>query len=138
MSSCNFFFELNFSLSHYYSYPLLFHSPPLLKLHYTFPTKHFTPFTPPSLSLITPIVFFLPPLLTTEFLQRLFRVRFPVAALPDVVGLQLHHGLHARQQASTCFQVHLGKQLPASSSGLIVHSLVPTLETQRTWMREFK
>ncbi len=69
-------------------------------------------------------------LLTTEFLQRLLRVSFPVAALPDVTCLQLYHHLHARQGTSTRFQVHLGKQLPASSPWLIVHALVPTFKGQ--------
>lgn len=70
-------------------------------------------------------------LLTTEFLQRLLRVRLPVAALPDVIGLQLYHRLHSRQGTPTCFQVHLGKQLPASSPWLIVHPLVPTFRGKK-------
>lgn len=74
-------------------------------------------------------------LLTTEFLQGLLGICFAVAALPNVTGLQLHHGLHRRQGTSTCFQVHLGKQLPASRSWLVVHSLVPTFgNTKPLWL----
>lgn len=100
-----------FLVSYYYSCPLLSHSPQLLNS--TSAIKLFFSVFP----------------LTAELLQRLLRVRFPIAALPNVTGLQLYRGLHARQGPSASFQVHLGKQLPASSSWLIVHSLVPTLKS---------
>lgn len=68
---------------------------------------------------------------TAEFLERFLRIGFPVAALPDVAGLQLHRGPHRRQQATARLQVHLGKQLLAARSWLIVHSFIPTWEKRQ-------
>lgn len=69
---------------------------------------------------------------TTEFLQGFLGVGLPVAALPDVAGLQLHRGPHRRQRAAARLQVHLGKQLLAARPRLIVHSLVPTWGREET------
>lgn len=122
MSSRNFFFELNLiNISALCCYTGL-HSQMWRAL---FPS--ILPLTCPELTSYSLSI----SLLTAKFLQRLFAVGFPVTALPDVAGLQFHHGLDTRQEASARLQVHLGKQLPAPSSRLVVHSLVPALKIQR-------
>lgn len=107
---------------YYYQFPSPF-APSELSTHFVsltrFPFLIFTPLIRRSF------------VLTTEFLQWLLRVCFTVTSFPDVIGLQLHHGLHAGQWTTTGFQVHLGKQLLAPSSWFIVHTLVPACQDKK-------
>lgn len=63
---------------------------------------------------------------TAELLQGLLRVGLAVAAFANVAGLQLHRGPGQRQRAAAGLQVHLGKQLLASSARLVVDVFVPS------------
>ena len=60
-------------------------------------------------------------------MQGLLRVGVSVAALPDVVGLQLDVGLDGRDWLVARLQMHAGKQRQAARPRLVFNPLIEPL-----------
>lgn len=61
---------------------------------------------------------------TTQFVQGLLRVRVPVAALSNVIGLQLDAGSDGGDRLVTGLQMHAGEKGQAARTRLIFNPLI--------------
>lgn len=63
-------------------------------------------------------------LLTTQFVQRLLRVRVPVTALPNMVGFQLNVSSNGCDWLIAGLQVHAREKSKATCARLIFNPLI--------------
>lgn len=64
--------------------------------------------------------------LTTQPVQGLLRVGVPVAALPDVAGLQLHRHLHRGHRRIARLQVDVWEEGQCSRARLVLDLVAPS------------